>query len=154
MRRSFFEKLTGSYRTEEENPPFPPADSDSPPRNFMEEIEQENEEGQLTVDVYQGPNEIVVQAFVAGLNPGDLDISLTREMVTIRGKRQDNRRVERDNFFYQELYWGSFARSILLPQEVDPDEAEAVLKNGLLTIRLPKLDKEKSQKIKIKAAGD
>lgn len=146
MKRSFFEKLTGTYKNEEDDIQVPPPSS----RSFLEEVEQENEEGQLTVDVYQGPDDIIIQAFVAGLGPGDLDISITREMVTIRGKREDSRRIERDNFFYRELYWGSFTRSVLLPQEVDPDEAEAVLKNGLLTIKLPRLDKEKMQKIKIK----
>ncbi len=147
MKRSFFEKLTGSYK-EDEDEEF--SVSDPAPKNFLSEVEQENEEGQLTVDVFQGPNEITVQAFVAGLGSGDLDVSITREMVTIRGKREDRRRIERENFFYQELYWGTFTRSILLPQEVDPDEAEAVLKDGLLTIKLPRLDKEKTQKLKIK----
>jgi len=143
-KRSFFEKLTGTNKEEEE-------EQGVASKTFMEEVEQENEEGQLTVDVYQNPTEIVIQAIVAGVKPEDLDISITQEMVTLKGKREDSRRIERDNFFYQELYWGSFTRSILLPQEVDPDEAEATLKNGLLTIKLPKLDKERVQKVKIKS---
>jgi HSP20 family protein len=102
------------------------------------------------VDVYQTPTDIIIQTIVAGIKPDDLDVTLTQDMVTIKGKREDSRRLEKENFFYQELYWGSFSRSILLPQEVDPDEAEATLKNGLLTIKLPKLDKERVQKIKIK----
>jgi HSP20 family protein len=148
-KRSFFEKLTGTYKEDEEEietKSFPVAGS----KTFMDEVEAENEEGQLTVDVYQTPNEIIIQAIVAGVKEEDLDVSITQDMVTIRGKREDGRRVERDNFFYQELYWGSFTRSILLPQEIDPDDAEAVLKNGLLTVRLPKLDKERIQKVKIK----
>jgi len=143
-KRSFFEKLTGTNEEEEE-------EQGVASKTFMEEVEQENEEGQLTVDVYQNPTEIVIQAIVAGVKPEDLDISITQEMVTLKGKREDSRRIERESFFYQELYWGSFARSILLPQEVDPDEAEATLKNGLLTIKLPKLDKERVQKVKIKS---
>jgi len=142
-KRSFFEKLTGGSKEEEQE--------EEPSKTFMEEVEQENEEGQLTVDVYQSPTEIVIQAIVAGVKPEELDISITQDMVTLKGKREDSRRIERENFFYQELYWGSFTRSILLPQEVDPDEAEAVLKNGLLTIKLPKLDKERVQKVKIKS---
>ncbi len=145
-KRSFFEKLTGAYKEDKEDEKEPVA-----VKSFMEEVEQENEEGQLTVDVYQNPTEIVIQAIVAGVKPEDLDISITQDMVTLRGKREDGRRIERENFFYQELYWGSFTRSILLPQEIDPDEAEAVLKNGLLTIKLPKLDKERVQKVKIKS---
>jgi HSP20 family protein len=143
-KRSFFEKLTGTHKEDEEK-------QDVKGKSFMEEVEQENEEGQLTVDVYQNPAEIVIQAIVAGVKPEDLDISITQDMVTLRGKREDSRRIERENFFYQELYWGSFTRSILLPQEVDPDDAEATLKNGLLTIKLPKLDKERVQKVKIKS---
>jgi len=144
-KRSFFEKLTGSYKDDEGDELEPVVN-----RSFIDEVESENEEGQLTVDVYQTPNEIIIQAIVAGVKEEDLDVSITQDMVTLRGKREDGRRVERENFFYQELYWGSFTRSILLPQEVDPDEAEAVLKNGLLTIKLPKLDKERVQKVKIK----
>lgn len=146
MKHSFFEKLTGTYRDEDDGDDAELIAN----KSFMQEVEQENEEGQLTVDVYQTPNEIIIQAIVAGVKEEDLDVSITQDMVTLRGKREDGRRIERENFFYQELYWGSFTRSILLPQEVDPDEAEAVLKNGLLTIRLPKLDKERVQKVKIK----
>ena len=149
-KRSFFEKLTGTYKEDEEQG-LELNNLQGAGKNFMEEVEQENEEGQLTVDVYQNPNEIIIQAIVAGVKPEDLDISITQDMVTLRGKREDGRRIERENFFYQELYWGSFTRSILLPQEIDPDEAEAVLKNGLLTVKLPKLDKERVQKVKIKS---
>ena len=144
-KRSFFEKLTGTHKENEEEQNIDAG------KSFMEEVEQENEEGQLTIDVYQSPSEIVIQAIVAGVKPEDLDISITQDMVTLRGKREDGRRIERENFFYQELYWGSFTRSILLPQEVDPDDAEATLKNGLLTIKLPKLDRERVQKVKIKS---
>jgi len=149
-KRSFFEKLTGTYKEDEEQG-LELNNLQGAGKSFMEEVEQENEEGQLTVDVYQNPNEIIIQAIVAGVKPEDLDISITQDMVTLRGKREDGRRIERENFFYQELYWGSFTRSILLPQEIDPDEAEAVLKNGLLTVKLPKLDKERVQKVKIKS---
>lgn len=143
MKRSFFEKLTGTYKDEGEVEP-------AVNKSFIDEVEAENEEGQLTVDVYQTPDEIIIQAIVAGVKEEDMDISITQDMVTLRGKREDGRRIEEGNFFYQELYWGSFSRSILLPQEIDPDEAEAILKNGLLTIHLPKLDKGRVQKVKIK----
>lgn len=146
-KKSFFERLTGSH---DEYPDEFQKNSPPKMKEFMEELEEENEEGQLTVDVYQTPSEIIIQAIAAGVKPEDLDVVITREMITIKGKREDVRRIEKENFFYQELYWGSFSRSILLPQEVDPDESEATIKNGVLTIRLPKLDKEKTQKLKIK----
>jgi len=148
MKKSFFEKLTGSSRadeTEEEMDLVRNGDKES------EWMEESNEEGQLTVDVYQEPDEIIIKAIVAGVKPDDLDVSITQDMITIRGKREESHRVEKENYFYRELYWGSFSRSILLPQEVDPDEAEATIKNGVLTIKLPKLDKEKVQKLKVKS---
>ncbi len=147
-KRSFFEKLTGSYKEENEADVSPQISSG---KGFMEEVESENEEAQLTVDVYQTPADIIIQTIVAGVKPDDLDVAITQDMITIKGKREESRRIEKENFFYQELYWGSFSRSILLPQEIDPDEAEATLKNGVLTIKLPKLDKGRVQKVKIKS---
>ncbi len=114
-------------------------------------MEEENEEGQLTVDVFNTPNEIVIKAIVAGVKPDNLDISITRDMVTIRGKREDAKEVSSDEYFYRELYWGAFSRTILLPQEIEVEEAQATEKHGLLTIRLPKIDKEKQTKLKVKA---
>ncbi|KKT60096.1 MAG: Protein containing Heat shock protein Hsp20 protein [Candidatus Azambacteria bacterium GW2011_GWC2_45_7b] len=110
----------------------------------------QDEEGQLTIDVWQTPDEIVVQAIVGGVKPEDLDVSVTHDMVTLRGKREKQREVSGNDYFYQELYWGAFSRSILLPQEVDADEAQATIKNGLLTIHLPKLDKARVAKLKVK----
>jgi len=147
-KRSFFERLTGSEKAEGSEEEFSLNNSLSG-KDFTEEVE-EIEEAQLTVDFYQTPTEIVVQAIVAGVKPDDLDVSITQDKITITGKREDSRRVEKENFFYQELYWGSFSRTLLLPQEVDPDKAEATLKNGVLTIKLPKLDKDRVQKVKIK----
>jgi len=114
-------------------------------------IEEENEEGQLTVDVFNTPNEIVIKAIVAGVKPDDLDISITRDMVTIRGKREEQKEVEGEDYFYRELYWGAFSRTILLPQEIEVEEANASEKHGLLIIRLPKIDKEKQTKLKVKS---
>ncbi len=113
--------------------------------DFMEEAE-----GQLTVDVYQTSTEIVIQSTVAGVAPEDLDISITNESVTIRGKREKSEKVKEDDYFYQECYWGRFSRTIILPQEIDAERATAGMKNGVLTIRLPKLDREKTKKLKIK----
>lgn len=147
-KKTFFERLTGSHSeklTDESK-----FNHSYDMKEFINEVEEENEEGQLTVDVYQTPSEIIIQAITPGIKPDDLDVSITQEMITIKGKREDGRKVEKENFFYQELYWGSFSRSILLPQEVDPDEAEASIKNGVLTIKLPKLDKERVQRLKIK----
>lgn len=155
---SFFEKLTGTvnvddYDTEEsvelENK------ADSPDTNSKGEgdwLDEEGSDGQLTVDVYQNPNEIIIKALVAGVRPENLDVSITRDMVTIKGSREGVHEVTEDNYFYKELYWGSFSRTILLPQEVEVDEATASEKHGLLTLMLPKINKEKQTKLKIKTS--
>ena len=110
----------------------------------------EEGEGQLTIDVYQTPDDIVVESTIAGVKPEDLDISITNEAVTIRGKREKTETIKDENYFYQECYWGKFSRSIILPQEIDSEKAVASLKNGILVIRLPKLNRQKSKKLKIK----
>ncbi|MEK7133729.1 MAG: Hsp20/alpha crystallin family protein [Patescibacteria group bacterium] len=107
--------------------------------------------GELAVDIYQTADAIVVKALVAGVQPGSIDIALTREMLTISGQRQDEREVDDENYFQRELYWGSFSRTILLPEEVDVDLAEASEKHGILMIRLPKINKKKQTKLKVRS---
>ena len=107
-------------------------------------------EGQLTVDVFQDDENIIVQSTVAGVNPDDLEINITSESVTVKGKREKSEVVEEKDYFYQECFWGSFSRSIILPQEVDPEKSNAALKNGILTIKMPKLDRKKAKKLKVK----
>ena len=110
----------------------------------------EAQEGQLTIDVYQTENEIVIKSTVAGVKPEDLDIAITNDMVTIRGKREKDEEVAQQNFYYQECYWGAFSRSVILPLDVAAEKSEATMKNGILTIRLPKIEKEQTKKIKVK----
>ncbi|OIO50326.1 MAG: molecular chaperone [Candidatus Brennerbacteria bacterium CG11_big_fil_rev_8_21_14_0_20_43_10] len=110
-------------------------------------------EGELAVDVYQTPTEIVIQSPIAGVDENDIDISLEGDMITIRGKRAQEQTVDEKDFFYQECYWGSFSRTVSLPtSEVDIDKAQAVMKNSILTIRIPKIDKKRSKKLKIQSA--
>jgi len=87
---------------------------------------------------------------VAGVKADDLDISISRDMVAIRGNREASHDVSDDDYFHRELYWGSFARTIQLPEEIDVDEADAIDKHGLLILKLPKLDKRKQSKLKVK----
>jgi len=116
-----------------------------------EELVEETVEGELSVDVYQTPTHIVIKAMIAGVRPEDLDVSITRDMVTVRGKREQHTEGTTGDFFFQELYWGSFSRTIVLPQEVEIEEAEAVEKHGLLIIRLPKMDKGRQAKLKVRS---
>lgn len=108
-------------------------------------------EGQLTIDVYQTPQEIIIKSAVAGVKPEDIDISIVNDMITIKGQRSQEDTVKSDDYFYQECYWGRFSRSVILPVEIDSDRVSASLKNGILTVKMPKLDKAKIKKVKIKA---
>lgn len=110
----------------------------------------DNTEGQLTIDVYQTENEIVIKSTIAGVKPEDLDVSINNDMVTIKGERKNEEEVEGGNYYYQECYWGSFSRSVLLPVDVLPEKVDAALKNGILTIRLPKADTTKTKKIQVR----
>jgi HSP20 family protein len=126
----------------------------SPPIEPSPIIKKENKwfepEGQLTVDVYQTNGEIVIQTAIAGVKPEELDISIENDMVTIRGARERAFEKEEKNYFYQECYWGRFSREIILPAEVDGPRAEATMKEGILTIRIPKIEKEGKKKIMVK----
>lgn len=110
----------------------------------------DNADGQLTIDVYQTENDIVIKSTIAGVKPEDLDVSINNDMVSIRGERKNEEIVEHGNYYYQECYWGSFSRSVLLPVDVIPEKADAALKNGILTIRLPKADTTKTKKIQVR----
>jgi len=112
--------------------------------------EQEEVEGELPIDMFQTDDAIVIRALVAGVKPGDLDIAITRDMVTIKGQREEMQEVPDDKYFHRELFWGSFARTILLPDEILIDEAEAQEKHGLLEISLPRVDKDRATKLNVK----
>ncbi|MEO8637571.1 MAG: Hsp20/alpha crystallin family protein [Candidatus Taylorbacteria bacterium] len=148
-RRSFFERLTGSVHVDEMEEEA--LETRKVPRSDWKEETEADSDGQLTVDVYQNPTDIIIRTMVAGVRPEDLDISITREMVTIKGKRESGREISEQDYFFKELYWGTFSRTILLPQEVEVEDAEATEKFGLLTLRLPKINKEKQTKLKVKS---
>lgn len=114
----------------------------------------DDSEGQLTVDVYQTKDELVVQSAVAGVKLDDLEINISNESVTIRGKREKTETVSSKDYYYQECFWGTFSRSIILPTEVDPDKSTAAIKSGVLTIRMPKMVKSKAKKLKVKSVDE
>lgn len=88
---------------------------------------------------------------VAGVKPEDLELSIARDIITIRGKREENRNIDEENYFAKELYWGKFSRTISLPAEVEPEEVEATEKHGLITVKIKKVDKEKKNTVKVKS---
>ena len=153
-KRSFFDRLMGNNKFENnkegKDDDFPSLGSNKKINSFTKNnLEIDNDtltqekkwdeeiDAELTVDVYQTTTDIVLQTMVAGVQPDNLSISITRDMITIRGKREENQSITKDNYFVQELYWGSFSRTISLPEEIDPEEAEAVERHGLLIIKLP-----------------
>jgi len=103
-KRSFFERLTGSINIKEEH--------DEPDKNSMEAgkkndrnwIEQENDEAELTVDVYQTPTDIIIQTMVAGVKPEDIELSIARDIMTIHGVREENRSVDEEKIFTGESF--------------------------------------------------
>jgi len=107
-------------------------------------------EGQLAIDVYQTDRDLVIQSAVAGIKPENLDISIENDQILIKGSREKPAEEGERNYFYQECYWGPFSRQIILPEEVDPSRAEAAMKEGILTIRIPKIERKKRRKIVVK----
>lgn len=168
---SFFERLTGAINEENEKP-FEEDDKEYPEEieedNDLEPEEQEEktksrpksarsinasdpeEEGELLVDVYQTDNEIVIKSAIAGVKSDNLNIEISNDRVVIKGTRAKDDDVSPEDYYYQELYWGPFSKEIILPVEINSDKAKASLKNGILTIKLPKLEKSKTKVLKIK----
>lgn len=165
-KRSFFERVTGAtsidpddrrdlgsmpiYAEEEETEMIMNASPQRTVNVYEEENFSSDAEGQLTIDVYQTEGEIVIKSTIAGVKPEDLDVSINNDMVTIKGERKNEESVNGENYYYQECYWGHFSRSVVLPVEIIADKAEASLKNGILTIRLPKADTTRVKKIQVR----
>lgn len=115
--------------------------------SLSEWIDEENhEEGQLSIDVYQTSTKIIIQSTIAGAKAEDLKISLHHDLLSIHGTRKQPQVLAEENYLYRECYWGPFSRSIILPSEVDNKKIEAQLENGVLTITL---HKSKAQEIPV-----
>jgi HSP20 family protein len=113
--------------------------------------EEEAGVGELSVDVYETPKEIIIEAMIAGVKPEDLHIATTHNSITISGKREANTHIKSEDYIVQELYWGQFSRTVELPNDIAVDDAEAVEKHGLLIVRLPKIDKDRNVKVRVKS---
>ena len=124
-----------------------------PEKSGREEAEESSwfePEGELAVDVYQNNGEIVIQSTIAGVSSDDLDVNIENDVVTISGERRNPNEEEDKSYFYQECYWGPFSRQIILPEEIDTSRIEASMKDGVFTLRLPKLERQKVRKIKVR----
>ncbi len=170
-RKSFLQRLTGSFREEDEEAiekmsqvnrrsfgklSSKNIDMDDDEEDVDINIELEDGdalvtvEGQLGIDLFETPVEVIVKTMIPGVRKDDIDISLSRDMLTIRGERKDEKTISDDDYHYRELYWGAFSRTVQLPHEVDIDKAEATESQGMLTIRLPRIDRERKASLKVK----
>jgi HSP20 family protein len=152
-KRSLFERLTGSVNideNEDEEQEIELTKTDRP-AGGSSWLEEQSNEGELSLDVYQTPTHVIVKTMIPGVKKEDIEISASRDMLTIRGTREDESEVSDQDYFHKELYWGSFSRSVVLPHEVDIERAEAMENQGLLTIRLPKVDKDRQTKLRVKS---
>lgn len=112
---------------------------------------KEDQEGQLSVDVYQTDSELMIVAPVAGTPPDQLHVSITDDVITIKGRRElpfKNSATE-ENAYLKECFWGNFSRSLILPAAVDLNHVEARFKNNVLTIRVPKTERVRTRVIRI-----
>lgn len=126
-------------------------EADQEPEEERAWLGEAEEEGQLSIDVYQTTETIVVKSTIAGVKPEDIDISVNNDLLTIRGRRDMMEKIKDENYLFKECYWGSFSRSIILPVEIIPEKIEATLENGVLTVILPKAKSSKSISIKVKS---
>jgi HSP20 family protein len=108
-------------------------------------------EGQLAIDVYQTPKEVIIKAPIAGVKAEDVEIGINDDVITIKGSRKQDREVGGEDYYVQECYWGAFSRSVILPVSVDANKTKAKMKDGILEVTLPKITGIKSKKIKVQA---
>lgn len=168
-RKSFLQRLTGSFKDEDHEESFSKI-SETNRKHFnnlhIKDLDTDTEEdeedtyeqedapatveGQLGIDLFETTQEVIIKTMIPGVRKDDIDISLSRDMLTIRGERKDEKTISDDDYHYRELYWGTFSRTVKLPHEVDIDRAEATESQGMLTLRLPRVDKERQTKLKIK----
>ena len=110
----------------------------------------QTKDGQLSVDVFQGKDEIAIVALIAGVKPEDVAITITDDVITIKGERTNGTALKKEDCFIQECFWGTFSRSIVLPEDADTSKTEAAFNNNVLVIRIPRIEKVKTKVVKIK----
>ena len=144
-------KTRKKAKVETEKTPEPKAEPKKEIKTLKIEPQElaSQEEGQLAIDVYETEDDIVIQSTIGGIKAEDLDIAIEDDMVTIRGTRENKIEKEGKKYFYQECYWGSFMRKVILPEEVDANRAKAVIKEGILTLTMPKIHRKTKKKIAV-----
>jgi len=123
-------------------------------RLFNDTFERTGEQSNLSawapaVDIYETEQELVVKADLPDVDPKDLDIRVENNLLTIRGERKFEKRVNEENYLRVERSFGSFARSFTLANTVNPDAIKAEYQNGVLTLSIPKREEAKPKQIKV-----
>ena len=119
-------------------------------REKMQTDHDEHTDGQLALDIYQTPTQIVIVAPIAGVKLSDIDVSVTEDVLTIKGKRYLEFDIPEEDYFSQECFWGDFSRSIVLPASVDTTKISASFKDAVLKISIPKVERVKTKIVRIK----
>jgi HSP20 family protein len=178
--KSFFGKIMGGDVTDEDNRPVPQDEEMSTDIDVEELVDEEESyvdegvvtdetpvaaegavdrkdedwmndyEGALNIDMYQTKDNVIIKSTIAGVRPEDIDITVANDMVSIKGTRTKEETVSSEDYFYQECYWGNFSRSVIVPVDIDSENIEADLKDGILTVIIPKAAKAKTKKVKVK----
>ena len=147
------DELTAAFLGDSDDMPVAGDDFDAQPQNETGSDEWNDEEavlpGQLAVDVYETREKLVVKARTAGVNKGELDVSIADNTLSIRGTLSAGTEDNVENYFVQECYWGEFSRSIALPVPVKEEDIEAVLKDGVLTVSFTKVKQDTVKKIQV-----
>jgi HSP20 family protein len=153
--KNLINKLMGTQNAPEEEEEIDGQEEDTEIEEAPTQPVQQSEdwlseyEGQLTIDMYQTKDNVIIKSTIAGVKPEDIDVTIANDMVTIRGERKRDFEASSEDYFYQECYWGSFSRSVVLPVDVDIENVGADLKDGILTVILPKAAKAKAKKIRV-----
>jgi HSP20 family protein len=107
-----------------------------------------------TLDIYETPENVVVNAAVPGFKPENVEITLTGNLLTLTGQAKDESEIKEKNYLRRESRMGSFTRTVQLPDGLETDKAEAKFEDGLVMITLPKAQVVKPKTIKVKAVGN
>ncbi len=127
-------------------------------RLFNDAFERTEQESNLTswapaVDIYENEHELVVKADLPGIESRDLDIRVENNILTIRGERKFDKKLNEDNYLRVERAYGAFSRSFSLANSVNPDGIKADYQNGVLTLNVPKREEAKPKQIKVTVGG-
>ena len=142
---SFLKKLTGGEdnNTHEEDTLL---DSNL---DYQFDMEDEDAIFDLPIDVYQDNDNMYLRAFIPGVKPESIDLQLTRDVVEISGERSESEKIDSGNYTQRELVWGKFQKKVLLSHEIDVDRVKANTSYGMITLKMPKLDKDRTVKVSL-----